>query len=250
MIPNLLKVLVLAITLTGFIVYLIFTTYKKNQNLYDGMLTNASRFHFIPLLFISALFIVGSIVQNNLKEMAFMDYHIVLIIIDLLFTIIALISLLIIYIKTNLDCDWYIVFAIKKGTYSTFIVLLFYNFLNAIECLRAAHLFSGYAHADSNYWERMETKLRDFNDTIGITLSSLFAISVLIFSCLFKDLMALFVNIIIDIEMIIGFFTSYALSSKCRYSRLLTEGMIDILSLIISLFLICCIAKKYTNRFF
>ena len=51
------------ISLLGFSTYLIFTTLKKNQNLYDGMLGKSSRFHFIPLLFISVLFIL----TNNAK---------------------------------------------------------------------------------------------------------------------------------------------------------------------------------------
>ena len=37
------------ISLLGFATYLIFTTFMKNQNLYDGMLGNWSKFHFIPL---------------------------------------------------------------------------------------------------------------------------------------------------------------------------------------------------------
>ena len=44
------------ISVIGFSVYLIFTTCKKNQSLYDGMLGTLSRFHFIPLLCISALY--------------------------------------------------------------------------------------------------------------------------------------------------------------------------------------------------
>ena len=124
--------------------------------------------------------------------------------------------------------------------------MLFYNFLNAIECLRASHIFFNYYQATSDYKE----KLKDFNNKAGIILPSLFGIMVLIFSCLFKDLMALFVNIIIDIGMIIGFFTNFILYHG-SYSHLrVTEGIIDIISLLISLFLIGCITKNCSNSLF
>ena len=43
----------------AFGVYVVFTTCKKNQNLYDGMLGNLSRFHFIPLLLIASIYIIA-----------------------------------------------------------------------------------------------------------------------------------------------------------------------------------------------
>ena len=42
-----LKIFILLISLVGLIVYLVFTTCKKNQNLYNGMLGGNSKFHFV-----------------------------------------------------------------------------------------------------------------------------------------------------------------------------------------------------------
>ena len=55
-----LNIYVFLLSVVGFAIYLIFTTCKKKQNLYDGMVDTWSKFHFIPLLFISALSIIAS----------------------------------------------------------------------------------------------------------------------------------------------------------------------------------------------
>ena len=52
---------------------------------------------------------------------------------NLIFTIIGFISLIVIYILTKLNSEWYIVMAIKKGVYSTFIILLWYNYYNSFK---------------------------------------------------------------------------------------------------------------------
>ena len=46
----------------------------------------------------------------------------------MIFTILGLISLVFIYVNIQLNDDWYIVMAIKKGFFSSLIILLWYNF--------------------------------------------------------------------------------------------------------------------------
>ena len=237
----LLKIFVLIITLLGFVVYFFFTTYKKNINLYNDMLSSWSKFHFIPLIFISALFIICSNKGSyyNIKNV---------LIVDIIFTIIALISLIIIYIKTTLNCDWYIVMAIKKGTYSTFIVLLQYNFLYTIICL-----------IDNNYKIESYPKYSDYRDKFitlykvtGILLPLIFGIGVFVFSLLFKDLMALFINLLIYTGEIIIFF-NVSDSVKERRSKYLNgeaEGVIEIIFMGLTLGLIGFIAIRCKNKLF
>ena len=244
----LLKIFVLIISLCGFVVYIIFTTYKKNLNLYNDMLGSWSKFHFIPLLFISALFIIGS----NMGSYDGIDsykHNKMLLIFDIIFTIIALISLIIIYIKTTLNCDWYIVMSIKKGTYSTFIVLLWYNFLYTIICLRASDCIINF----------LEDKNTDYKDNLislykvtGILFPLLFGIGVFIFSLLFKDLMALFVNFVIYIGMIISFFNASDSVKEERKEHFNgnAEGIIDIVFMGLSLGLIGFIAIRCSQKLF
>ena len=246
----LLKIFVLIISLCGFVVYIIFTTYKKNLNLYNDMLSSWSKFHFIPLLFISALFILGS----NIGSYDGIDgykYIKMLLIFDIIFTIIALISLIIIYIKTTLNCDWYIVMAIKKGTYSTFIVLLWYNFFYTIICLRAVDCAIIYLYQNKNYLDYIDN-LNSLYKVTGILFSILFALGVFIFSLLFKDLMALFVNFLIYIGMVISFFNVRASEKEERKENLNgeAEGIIDIVFMGISLGLIAFIAIRCSHKLF
>ena len=240
----LLKIFVLIISLCGFVVYIIFTTYKKNLNLYNDMLSSWSKFHFIPLLFISALFILGSNIgsYNDLERLERYRYIKMLLIFDIIFTIIALISLIIIYIKTTLNCDWYIVMAIKKGTYSTFIVLLWYNFFYTIICLTTVECII----------KDYEDKLISLHKVTGILFSILFALGVFIFSLLFKDLMALFVNFLIFIGMVISFFNASASVKELRKENLNgeAEGIIDIIFMGISLGLIAFIAIRCSHKLF
>ena len=247
----LLKIFVLIISLCGFVVYIIFTTYKKNLNLYNDMLSSWSKFHFIPLLFISALFILGSNIGSYDDDIDGYKYIKMLLIFDIIFTIIALISLIIIYIKTTLNCDWYIVMAIKKGTYSTFIVLLWYNFFYTIICLRAVDCAIIYLYQNKNYLDYIDN-LNSLYKVTGILFSILFALGVFIFSLLFKDLMALFVNFLIFIGMVISFFNASASVKELRKENLNgeAEGIIDIVFMGISLGLIAFIAIRFSHKLF
>ena len=246
----LLKIFVLIISLCGFVVYIIFTTYKKNLNLYNDMLSSWSKFHFIPLLFISALFILGSNIRNYDDDIDGYKYIKMLLIFDIIFTIIALISLIIIYIKTTLNCDWYIVMAIKKGTYSTFIVLLWYNFFYTIICLRTVDCFIIYRQNKKH--SEFEDNLISLYKVTGILFSILFSLGVFIFSLLFKDLMALFVNFLIYIGMVISFFNADAFIKESRKKNFNgeAEGIIDIIFMSLTLGLIAFIAIRCSHKLF
>ncbi len=245
----LLKIFVLIISLCGFVVYIIFTTYKKNLNLYNDMLSSWSKFHFIPLLFISALFILGSNIRNYDDDIDGYKYIKMLLIFDIIFTIIALISLIIIYIKTTLNCDWYIVMAIKKGTYSTFIVLLWYNFFYTIICLRTVDCITdNLKDTDSDYTNNLISLYK----VTGILFPILFALGVFIFSLLFKDLMALFVNFLIFIGMVISFFNADDFIKVLRKENLNGEadGIIDIIFMSLTLGLTAFIAIRCSHKLF
>ena len=57
------------------IIYLIFTTCKKDQNLYNGMLGGKAKFHFIFFLFSSALFIIGQVIKfDNFDDYRYDEY--------------------------------------------------------------------------------------------------------------------------------------------------------------------------------
>ena len=61
----------LTISLIGFLIYLIFTVYQKDENFHSGLFNNLAKFHFLPLFLVSSLFIIGEAfnTQNFTKEL-------------------------------------------------------------------------------------------------------------------------------------------------------------------------------------
>lgn len=106
---------------TALFVYLYSLFIKKDFLVIRGMLGNFSKFHFIPLACVSALFIIGETVdkEENLKGVQYFF--------TLIFTFIALGSLIFIYIQTRLEKPLYAAWAIKHGVYSCLIALLIHN---------------------------------------------------------------------------------------------------------------------------
>ena len=91
----------------------------------QGMFDGYSKFHFIPLLCTSALFIIGEclIVEKNNFEVR--DIHFSF---NLIFTVAAIASLFFIQMKTNLSSSKALHLIIKQGTYGILMALLVYNF--------------------------------------------------------------------------------------------------------------------------
>ena len=58
-------ILALILTTASFLVYIYSIFISKNDNVINGMLGNRSKFHFIPLLCISALFIIGESLERG-----------------------------------------------------------------------------------------------------------------------------------------------------------------------------------------
>ena len=200
-----LSIFVFLITVVGFIVFIIFTTCLRNDKLYDGMFGKDGMFNYIPLLFISAIFFIAgnfykmeNIMElynyynktydpNKLIKDRF-KYNRTLLIIDLIFTIIGLITLILFYFRMKLKCQWYYIMALKKGVFSTYIVLLWYNFFHIIICLRSLIVFN-----DKESSFKIDD-IKNFYEKIGIAFSIVIGVIIIFFSIYFKDIMMLFVN--------------------------------------------------------
>ena len=236
------------ISIIGFGIYIIFTIYKKNKSLYEGMLGDLSKFHFIPLLLISALYIISTscnYIENdyNSEDRYYKSYR-TNITFDLIFTIFALGSLIVIYFKTELNCDWYIVLSIKKGVYSSFIILLLYNFFHIIISFKAIN----YSLDENTEWK----DVRKFLKGTGIAFTILFGIISLAFSFLFKDLMAAFTTFLIYLGMVITFFNRTDSQKKRRKEEFngYTDGVFHIIFMLLSLACIAILILKFRERLF
>ena len=184
----------LTISLIGFLIYLIFTVYQKDENVHSGLFNNLAKFHFLPLFLVSSLFIIGEAfnTQNFTKELE--GNYLITFIINCFFSLVGLVLLFIIYIKTKLNCQWYITFFIKKGVYSSLIMLLWGNLLFNIMLI--------YPKSDSY---------------IGVLFPVLRGLFPLVFSFIFKDIMVLFISLLYSVKTIVniyGYFYSQASSQK------------------------------------
>ena len=174
------KIFITSLNLVGFIIYLIFTSCKKDKHLYKSMFRGITKFHFVPLLLTSALLILQHISisfkingETNQKN---------ILISDLVIALLALSTFTITYIGMHLPCEWYIVLAIKKGTFSCLIPYLLYNSLFDIVILI----------------EKEETA-----QIIAIISMILLAVVSISLSFIFKDIIMSFINALIYAGLII-----------------------------------------------
>lgn len=239
-----LYIFILLISLIGFLMYLIFTTCKKKQNFYDGMMGVWAKFHFIPLLFISALNITLAYTTSpGPHDKDEIKFNKMLLVFDIIFTLLALITLLIVYIKTELSCEWYLVLAIKKGFFSTFIIYLWYNLFYVIICLRAVDVILD--------GDDVNDRLTTFFRGTGIAFAVVFGIGSFIFSFIFNDVVAAFVNFLIYLGLVIEFFNNYRKESiKDNYKdnfNGVADGVIDIVMMCLSLALIVILIIRHNQ---
>ena len=206
--------------------FLIYITYRDDDSILDGMLNKISKFHFIPLLCISALFIIGESKESPNTAMFIFDF---------IFTIIGLVSLVLIKIKTNIESPWYANFIIKRGAYSCFIALLIYNI---------GFNFTYYGSYEIDNGKALE----NWRTGCGIAFPIFIGLFNLTLSIIFQDIVLAFMNLMIYIGMIINF---YAIDKDTRSEHNATgEGIIDIVMISLSGCTILFLALIYKQRLY
>ena len=102
-------ILTLVIILGGCIVFFVKTICNKDDRVINGMMGQFSKYHFFPLLCASALFIIGECANQkaNYKDQFNHDKN--MRISGLIFSLLGLVSLIFIYIMTDLNTnDWWV----------------------------------------------------------------------------------------------------------------------------------------------
>ena len=219
--------ILLFFTLFSFILIIL---YRNDLELREGILGNLSKFHFIPILCGTALYIIGLTYTNKTLN------NDLSLIFSIIFSGIGLGSLIFIYIKTNISkCFSRLI--IKKGLYSCLIALFVYN-------LCFSSTFLGIKKATKNY----PLKYLDWMKGFYIALSLVIGIFNLIISFFLKDLLISGMNIIIYVGMIIYFFK---IEKKVRTEiNGLAEGIIEIVIGVLSIAMICFLIIRYKTDIF
>ena len=225
-------ILSLTIILFGFILYFIKTLISKDEHIIKGMLGPSTKYHFIPLLFASSLFIIG---ESNKDRIDFEKYSKDMSIAGLVLSLLGLMSLIYIYLQTNLDgCNWWEILLLKKGSYSCLIILMWYYICYDIF----------YVHIDNNPEETYEEEW-NWRKGCGIFFSIVFGVGSLAFSFIFKDLVICFMNIIIYIGLIVYYYKIPNYLRKIKYLNKNADGGIDIALLFLSLVMFCVLLIKF-----
>ena len=192
--------------------FLIYMTFRDNNNVTDGMLGKFSKFHFIPLLSVSALFIIGESVTIDLNNKKY-NYNELMYIFDIIFSIIGLASIIFIYTQTKIESPWYAIYTIPKGTYSCLIAMLIYNL--------------GFNFIYFGAYEIKKESIREgWFAGCGIVFPIIIGIANLILVVIFKDMVLAFMNLLIYVGMLVNF---YVTDWDARHESGGTgEGIIDI----------------------
>lgn len=205
-------ILVLIFIVLGFLLYVYYCTFGKNNSIMEGMLGPIPRFHFIPLVCASALFLIG-ITEHKVDE-----YKNILIT-SLIFSILGLVTCAFIAFKSNLESGpWYATFIIKKGVYGSFIALFTYNICYSI-------FLMGIINEDI-------LKKSDFRKNCGIGFSISIGIVNLALSFVLKDVVIATMNLLIYLGATIYYFN---INSNIRdYFNSNADGIIEIVMLVLS----------------
>jgi hypothetical protein len=215
--------------------YIFSSIRKKNIALYFSMMGEISKFHFVPLFCVSGLFIIG--ISSNYvcdKDKTHNpDLHFINgIISGIVLSLFGLISLLIIYVKTEVKSDSFIkVLLIKKGVYSCLISLMVYTFFNNI--LYSWYIIRKYVDKDnfSNNWLNY----------YGIIFSGIIGILNLVLSFFLKDIILAGMNTLIYLGMTIFFYSIDEV--KANFTHYI-DGIVDIAMILLS---VCLFAYLITD---
>ena len=201
---------------------------RNESNFLDGMFGPLSKFHFIPLLCASSLYIIGECFteENNNKDAPY--------IFSLIFSVIGLGCLILVYRKTDLSSSpTYVRLIIKKGLYPCLIALFVYNI---------CYTFGDYGYirkAKNGDWDSLD----DWAKGCSIAFSIIIGIINLFLAFILNDICLFVMNIIIYIGLIICFFN---LSKDVR-SKMngVAEGIIEIVIEVLSLSIMVFKIYKY-----
>ena len=190
-----------------------------NMEIIKGMFERFSKFHFIPLLCTSALFIIGETLKSDVKignndNTLFKSLDVVFAF-NLAFSFIGIVSLFFIQMNTDLSPSRSLQLIIKQGTYGILMALLVYNFF-----------FSIFVYGLQKDFIKNKEK---FYKNCGLSFSILIGVCNLALTFFLKNIGTGITNLFLYIGMIIWFFK--VPKEKRDEFNGLADGIID-----------CCIA--------
>jgi hypothetical protein len=198
------------ISTIGFIFYFKNTALAKNQSYISAFQGDMTKFHFVPLLLMSFVFIILSDFPTS-KSCVF----------GLILSLLSCGSLGFIYFKTELEAEWYEIITTKKGTYSCLIALSWYSFF---------YFCAGLTNKD-NY------------NGIGILFSFIVSLGNLGLAFYFGDVIIAITNLLIFLGLGKYFYNIEEYDKSA-------PGIIDIIMIILSFGVIFYLLNKQREKIF
>lgn len=209
----------LVIITAGFAVYVYSIFIKKDGYIISAMYGFYSRFHLVPFLIGSILFILS---ESVTKENSFPDIGSVRYFLNVVFSIMGLGSMIFIYIKTNIDYPLWAKFAITRGAFSCLIALFSYF-----------TLFSIYAYGNHLKLEDEDYEaVADWAEGCNYAFSFMLGIGNLCLSFLYKDIVLAGITSLMYLGMAINFFALDDTYMEWVYDDNKFIGVLDIIMLI------------------
>ena len=224
-------VILMVLGTVAFFIYLFKSVIRKDDHVFEGMMGTFSRFHFIPLVCASALFLAGytqektfvniflSILDKDLLDKYKGEFSV-----NLVFCILGLITLIFVKMQTKIENPFYVVYSIKDGLYSCLIALFTY-------CLFYSSYYIGLLTKLNDYKQLEDVP--KFTKNCGISFSICIGVINLCVSFILKDFILPIINFIIYLGLVIRFFD---MSKDLRNEDNVTnaEGIIEIVVIVLS----------------
>ena len=189
----------------------------------EGMFQVQSKFHCVPIVCLSALFMIGELLTYTKEKSA----NPAVFIFSFIFSLIALCSLIFIHIKTDLSYSKVLNLIIKQATYGCLIALLIYNFFFSVW----VYGYSIMVYDEDRKYTQED--LTDFFKRCYLIFIILIGVINLGLSALLKNAMITIINIFLYIGMIIWFF-KIKVDDRKEKGHGAWEGIIGIIVIVLS----------------
>lgn len=231
------ELITLTISVLGFLIYLKNIIYTRDEKLYQGLFGDQSKFHIIPFIAYSLISMIlnqsadtvfASKQEGSYDPKALNTFY-------MIFSIISLASIIFVYIKTEMDCEWYVVMTIKKGIYSFIIVESLYHFLESIFALRF--------HNVTDDGDALVT----LEKTGGVFFVILQSAIVAAFALFYKNIIMIILNFLMYFTMILNSYT-YRKSVEGKNMFGDAVAVIDIIMLIANFIIMIIMIVRFKEE--
>ena len=192
-------ILSLLIFIAGFGVYIYCLFIKKDYNVINSLFGRFTKFHFVPFLCASALFMISELTNDHRTTIKISKFQIFL---TIVISFVGLVSISFIYLNTKLEYPMYARLTINRGTFSCLLALFSFGFFYNIFYLGYLDRYKDKEILPQDEFQVLKNWVRGCNYAFSI----IFGAVNLGLSTFFRDIVLAGINGLMYIGMAINFF--------------------------------------------